>query len=334
MQHLSLFNNESDYIAAISEWKTKYCPLVTNIELVSSDEFNNTREVEPLSPTYESTFDVADILDGIIVKTSRELTDNDYIYVWLITPMENSDELYSELYMGIQLSEFTFESGAPMLTKIDATTYRFPSCWWIDENSVIEARRVGLLLASEESPGEITSGLTTEIGKMIKVATLDIPQVSYSLDNDIVHYNSYDIVFEGEENIFPKMDYSKLPTELKWGVSYPEFSEAMILLRDKFLPNEDCFITIDGRFNWYTQETIPYLYVIDETGETVGSYDITNERFYNYYFKKLKIDTGYTQSNKVVDMHVYYYEVDFGHCTGFNYATDDRFKNQLHSNCG
>ena len=99
--------------------------------------------------------------------------------------------------MGMELSKFTFESGAPMLTKIDATTYSLPSCWWIDENSVIEARRIGLLLASEESPGDITSGLTTEIGKMIKVATLDIPQVSYSLDNGIVHYNSYDIVFEG-----------------------------------------------------------------------------------------------------------------------------------------
>jgi hypothetical protein len=334
MQHLSLFNNESDYIAAISEWTTKYCPLVTNIELVAGNEFNNAREVEPLSPTYESTFDVSHILDGIIIKTSRELTDNDYIYVWLIVPIEDSDELYSEFYMGMKLSKFTFESGAPMLTKIDATTYSLPSCWWIDENGVVEAKRIGLLLASEESPGDITSGLTTEIGKMIKVATLDIPQVSYSLDDDIVHYNSYDIVFEGEENIFPKMDYSKLPTELKWGVSHPEFSEAMILLRDKFLPNEDCYITIDSRFNWYTQETIPYLYVVDETGETVGSYDITNERFYNYYFKKLKIDTSYSQSNKVVYMRIYYYDIDFGSCTGFNYAIDDAFKNQLHVNCG
>ena len=33
-------------------------------------------------------------------------------------------------------------------------------------------------------------------------------------------------------------------------------------------------------------------------------------------------------------MRVYYYTVDFGHCTAFNYATDDRFNNQLSSNCG
>lgn len=334
MQHLSLFNNESEYITAISEWETKYCPLVTNIELVPSNEFNYTREFDFLSPTYESTFDVADILDGIIVKTSRELTDNDYIYVWLITPVGDSDELDSDYIMGIPLSQFIFESGTPVLTQIDATTYSFPSCWWIDANSITPARRIGLLLASEENPLKITSGLTTEIGKMIKVSTLDIPQVSYSLEDDIVHYNSYDIVFEGEENIFPKMDYSKLPTELKWGISYPEFSEAMFLLRDKFLANEDCHIIIDGTFDWYTQTTIPYLYVINESGETVGSYDITNERFYNYYFKKLKTDTAYNQSNKVVKMYVFYYEIDFGSCTGFNYATDDGFKNKLHSNCG
>lgn len=282
MKYLTLFSAETQYHSFINKIEEKTTDLITDIQF-------KEREDGEFLLSYDSCILFSELTPNVVFKSKRELTQNDIIGIFIYSNEETAD------YMAYQILSSNFAD----MTK-DNINYSLTE--EMIENfggSATAEAKIGVIFldaSAEQEDGTIVFNntdlsLLEKVFKVEKNRTAPYPNVSYTIDSDLVWFDPQYNICKGAKYL-PCIDVTECAYEFTTGNCYPEAANIFENVYYKYFQelNKEKSYSTYNYIEFYIIDGTPFMDVYDSKQDMSFTYDISNEPLYKSYISKIKVN--------------------------------------------